>query len=168
MRLFLARESSRARGMRRGPHLPTPRSGTCSPPRHAQMRRAGVPVAALNVYKSAGVIEVIDAGAGVVHVKATGVDRDLARRVELHMGAVHGPRRGPFEIHGFGIVTAAVARALELVLAGLPFRRATEMRAAGENDEQSVRLLDHPDAIGHQEALVHAQAEIGGIADGEN
>src|SRR6266700_1283570 len=102
----------------------------------AKARRVRAPAAALHVYKSAGVIEVIDAGVGVVHIKATGIHHDFARGVEFHMGAVHGPRRGPFEIDGFGIVTAAVARALELILAGLPLRRATQMSSAVENDEE--------------------------------
>src|SRR5207302_7636922 len=133
-----------------------------------ERRGLGTPAAALNVYESAWIIEVIDTGVGVVHVQATGIDHDFPRRIELHVGTVHGPRRRPFEIDGFGIVAAAMARALELVLAGLPFRRATQMSATGENDEEPIGLLDHPDAIGHQEALIHTQTEIRGIADGEN
>ena len=109
----------------------------------------------------------VDARVGIVHVKATGVDDDLARGVELHMGAVHGPRRGTFEIDGFGIVAAAVARAFEFVLAGLPFGRASEMRATGEHDEEPVRLLDDPDTVAHQKLLIYAQVEIRTIADGE-
>ena len=81
------------------------------------------------------------------------------------MCAIHGPRRGPFEIDAFAVVAAAVARALELVFGGLPLRRAAQMGAARENHEDAVRLAHHPDAIGHQEALVDAQGEIGGIAD---
>jgi len=111
---------------------------------------------------------VVDARVGIVHVKTTGVDDDLARGVELYMGAVHGPWRRTFEIDGFGIIAAAVARALEFVLAGLPFGRATQMSAAGENDEEPVRLLDDPDTVAHQELLIYAQVEIRRIADGEN
>src|SRR5579862_1685729 len=62
-------------------------------------------------------------------VDAAQVHDDLAFRIELHVGTVHGPRRGAFEVDAFGIVATAMARALEFVFAGLPVRRAAEVGA---------------------------------------
>ena len=42
------------------------------------------------------------------------------------------------------------------------------MGAACENDKNSVRLAYHPDAVGHQEALVDTEREIRGVSDIEN
>jgi hypothetical protein len=124
--------------------------------------------ARLQGQKRIGIVKVIDTCLRIVHVQPTGVYDDLARGVEFHVGAVHRPRRGALEIDGFGIVAAAVTRTLELILAGLPFRGATQMRATGEDDEEPVRLLDHPDAVAHQELLIDAEVEIRRIANGKD
>ena len=105
---------------------------------------------------------------GIVHIQPAGVHDDLAGGVHFDVRAVHRPRRGPFEVDAFGVVPAAVARALEFVFAGLPFRSAAQVGAARKDHEDAVGFAHHPDAIGHQEALIDAQAEVRGIADGEN
>src|ERR1700730_2893320 len=84
------------------------------------------------------------------------------------MRAIHGPRSGTLEIDSFRIVAAAMARALEFVFAGLPFRSASQVGAAREDHEDAVRFANHPDTIGHQVALVDSQAEIAREADGKN
>src|SRR5262249_20317387 len=63
------------------------------------------------------------------------------------------------------IVTAAVTRALKLVLGLDPVRRAPEMRALCVNDEKLLRLPDHPDAMRLLEALIHAGPEVRRKAD---
>src|SRR6185503_4870622 len=45
------------------------------------------------------------------------------------------------------VVATTMARALELVLTGLPVGRTTEMRAARVDDEETVGSSRHPDAI---------------------
>src|SRR5271169_3856866 len=110
----------------------------------------------------------VHAGARVVHVEPAGIDGNFSRGVEQHVGAVHGTRRGPFEIDAFTVVAAAVAGALEFVFGGLPFRRTAEVRAAGEDHEEAIGFAHDPDAIGNQVALVNAQAEISGKTDIED
>ena len=58
-------------------------------------------------------------------IKPRNIHDDLAVRRQFHMRAIHGPRCGPFEIHAFAVVTAAVAGTLEFVFAGFPIGRAT-------------------------------------------
>ena len=84
------------------------------------------------------------------------------------MRAVHGTRRGPFEIDALAVISAAMTGALEFVFRRFPFRRAAQVRAASENDEDSVRLADHPDAIGHAGNVGQSPCEIGWITDIEN
>src|SRR5260370_26376989 len=57
----------------------------------------------------------------------------------VHVGAVHGPRRRSLEVDAFAIVTAPVAGALKLVLAGLPIGRAAQVSAAGVDDKDAIR-----------------------------
>jgi len=107
----------------------------------------------------------VDAGARVVHEEPAGIHYDLSGGIERNIGAIHGARGWALEIYTLAVVTAAVARALEFIFRGLPFGRAAEMRATGEDDEEAIRLADDPDAIGHQKALVNSETEIGGKAD---
>src|ERR1700719_1985998 len=99
----------------------------------------------------------IRAGARIVYIEPAGIDDDLPGGIELNERAIHGPWRGTLEIHAFAVVAAAVARAFELVFRCLPLRRAAQVSAAGEDYENTVRLANYPDAIGHQEALVDAE-----------
>src|SRR5207247_349536 len=68
----------------------------------------------------------------------------------------------------FRCVAAAVARAFELVLVGLPVRRATQMDAARVDHEQPVGLLRHPDAVSLFILLVNAKRKVRRITDGVN
>src|SRR4029077_5647416 len=97
-----------------------------------------------------------------------GVDYDLAVGRQRHAGAVHGARRGALEIDAFAVIAAAVARALEFVFAGFPVGRATEMRAAGVDDENAVGSAINPDAEFLLPLGVHAERVIGRITDFEN
>ena len=101
-------------------------------------------------------------------IKLTGVDDDLPCGVLLEVRPVHGTRRRAFEIDAFGRVTAAVAGTLEFVFRGFPVRRAAQMRAAGEDHKQAVRLAHHPNPVLLFEALVNARLEIRGVTDFEN
>ena len=57
--------------------------------------------------------------------------------------------------------------ALEFVLARLPVRRAAQVRANRRDHEDPFRVAHHPDAVLVLEFGVHAEAEIGRIADFE-
>src|SRR5580693_2780734 len=124
--------------------------------------------AALHVQKSSRIVEMVDAGAGIVHVEPAGVHRNFSRGVEHDVGAVHGTRRWTLEIDPFTVVAAAVAGALEFIFRGLPFGRAAKVRAAGVDHEQAIGLAHDPDAVGHQIALINAQAKIRWEADVED
>src|SRR5262252_10445718 len=69
-------------------------------------------------------------------VQSGGVDYDLARRIKLDVRAVHRSRRGSFEVNPFAGITAPVARAFELVLAGFPIGCAAQVSASGVNHEK--------------------------------
>src|ERR1700687_1850652 len=97
-----------------------------------------------------------------------GVDNDLAVGRQRHAGAVHGARRGALEIDAFAVIAATVAGALEFVFAGFPVGRATEMRAAGVDDENAVGSAVNPDAEFLLPLGVHAERVIRGITDFEN
>ena len=58
-----------------------------------------------------------------------------------------------------------MARAVEHVLLRQPVRRATEVCAAGEDDEDAVGFLDYPDAIRVEKLLVDAQLKVGWVSD---
>ncbi len=81
------------------------------------------------------------------------------------MRAIHGTRRGTFEVDAFGIVAAAVARALEFVFAGLPVRRAAQVGADRRDHEDALGVAHHPDAVLILELGIDAESEIRGIAD---
>src|SRR5882724_6923092 len=81
------------------------------------------------------------------------------------MRAVHRTRCRPLEVHAFAVISAAMAGALELVLARLPVGRATQVRAAGVNHKNAIRGLVHPDAKTLLPLGIHAKPIIFGIAD---
>src|SRR5229473_5102598 len=101
-------------------------------------------------------------------IEPGGVHDNLTVGRCVHMRAVHWPRRGSFEVHAFAVVAAAVARALELVLAGLPVRRASQMGAAGINHENAIGSTMDPDAVFLLPLGVDAERVIGGISDLED
>src|SRR2546423_1991933 len=96
------------------------------------------------------------------------VNDDLALGVEVDVGAIHRSRRGALEVDTLAVVAAAVARALELVLARLPVGRAAEVRAAREDDEQALGVLHNPDAPLLLPLRVHADGVVAGEADAED
>src|SRR5713226_4899989 len=100
--------------------------------------------------------------------EARSVDDDLAVGRQFYVGAVHGARRGAFEVDTFTVVAAAVARALEFVFAGFPVRRAAEMRAARVDDENAIGSAVDPDAVFLLPLGVDAERVVGGIADLED
>src|SRR5713226_6842823 len=79
--------------------------------------------------------------------KPIGVDDNLSFGIDLDVRAIHRARRRPFKVNAFAVVTTAVTRTLKLVLARLPVRGTTQMRAARINHKQTIRRLVHPDAI---------------------
>ena len=101
-------------------------------------------------------------------IKSRCVDDDLPGRIGLNMCAVHRPRRGPLEVYPFASVAAPVARALELVLAGFPIGRASQVSAPSIDDEQPFGVANNPDAILLLEFRVDPEAEIGWVSDSED
>src|ERR1035441_5351876 len=59
------------------------------------------------------------------------VHHNLSLGIQFDVRPVHGARCRTFEVDAFGVVSAAVARALELVLARLPVGRAAQVSADG-------------------------------------
>src|SRR5437773_1005859 len=84
------------------------------------------------------------------------------------MRAIHGTRRRSFKVDAFAVVAAAVAGALELVFAGLPIRRAAEMRAASVDDKHAIGRAVHPDTIFLLPFGVDAECIVRGIANFED
>src|ERR1700726_4600328 len=80
-------------------------------------------------------------------IEPRNVDNDLAVGSQFQVRAVHGPRRGTFEVDTFAVVSAPVAGTFEFVLAGFPVRRAAEMRPRPEDNEHPVRCAGDPDAV---------------------
>src|SRR5260370_29874705 len=101
-------------------------------------------------------------------IEPGGIHDDLAVGGRLHVGAVHGTGRRAFKVDAFAVVTAAVARALELVFTCFPVRCAAQMCAARINHENSVWRAVYPDAVFLLPLRVYAQSVIGRIADLEN
>src|SRR5215204_4907652 len=101
-------------------------------------------------------------------VELAGVDDDLPLGVHRHLGAIHRARRGAFEVDALTVVAAAVARALELVLARLPVGRASQVRAARVDDEQALGVSDDPDAVLLLPLGVHAERVVARKADAED
>src|SRR3989442_2896669 len=81
------------------------------------------------------------------------------------MCAVHGPRRRSLEIDAFGIVAAAVTRALEFVFGGFPVRRAAQMSAHRVDHEDAFGIAHHPDAVFVLKFRIHAETEIRRVTD---
>jgi len=83
------------------------------------------------------------------------------------MRPVHRAGRRSFKVDPLRIVPAAVAGALEFVLAGFPIRRASQVCADRRDDKDPLRVSHHPDAILILKFSVHAKSVIGRIADSE-
>src|SRR5579863_7759442 len=98
-------------------------------------------------------------------IQVAQIDDNLPFRVQFHVRTVHRPRRRTFEVDSFGVVAAAMARALELVLAGFPVRRTSQVSADSRNHEDAFGVPYDPDAKLVLEFSVDAEAEIGGISD---
>src|SRR3954452_20391251 len=92
------------------------------------------------------------------------IDDDLAiRRVDVDLGPLERTRRRTFEVDAGPVIAAAVARAFELVLRREPVRRASEMRADGDEGVHALFRPDDPDAVLVLPALVDfADRIIGG------
>src|SRR5262250_1552551 len=83
------------------------------------------------------------------------------------MGAIHWPWRGPLEVHSLAVISAAVARTLEFVLARFPVGRAAQVCASRVDDKQTVRRSVDPNAVLLLPFGVHAERVVGEIADFE-
>src|SRR5437763_15829969 len=84
------------------------------------------------------------------------------------MRAIHRARRRTFKVYAFAVVAAAVTWTLELVLARLPIGRAAQVRAACVDDEEPIRSLINPDAIGLLPLRVHALRVVAGKTDAKD
>ena len=93
---------------------------------------------------------------------------NLTIGVELDMGAIHGARCRTFEVDSFSVVAAAMARALELAFAGDPVGSTAEMGADRGDHEDAFAVSHHPDSVLALELGIHAETEIGGVADLEH
>ena len=93
------------------------------------------------------------------------IDDDLPFGIELDLGAIHWARRGAFKVDALAVVTAAVARTLEFILARLPIGRAAEVRAARVDDEKPLGVLYDPDAILLLPLGINAERVVAGKAD---
>ena len=98
-------------------------------------------------------------------VQMAQVDDDLAVGVEFDLSAVHGPRRRTFKVDAFGVIAAAMTRALELVLAGLPVWGAAKMRTHRRDHENAFGVSHDPDPVLALELGIDAESEVGGVAD---
>src|SRR5262249_37688386 len=97
-------------------------------------------------------------------VETAQIDHDLPFRIELDVRAVHRTRRRSLEVDPFRIISAAVAGTLKLVLACLPVGRAAQVRADRGDDEDTLGVAHHPDAILILKFRVDAKAEVGRTA----
>src|ERR1043166_2701865 len=75
------------------------------------------------------------------------INHQLSVFGDVHLEPVHRPRSGSFEIQTAPIVTAAVARAFELILGGEPTRCASKVRAFREDRVDAFLLANNPDAL---------------------
>src|ERR1017187_3839101 len=98
-------------------------------------------------------------------VKVAQIDHNLPFRIQLHVRAIHGTRRRPLEVDALGVVTAAMARALELVLAGLPVGRASQVGADGRDHEDALGVAHHPNTVVFLKFGIDPEAEIRRVAD---
>src|SRR5262249_37318873 len=101
-------------------------------------------------------------------VQSGGVDYDLARRIKLDVRAVHRTRCWPLEVYAFAGITASVARAFELVLAGFPIGCAAQVSASGVNHEKPFGVSNNPDAVLLLKFCIDSKTEVGSIADSED
>ena len=99
--------------------------------------------------------------------EAAGIHLDLACRQQLDVRAVHRPRRGTFEVHAFAVISAAVARALEFILARLPVGRAPQVSTAREDREDAFRVAHDPNTVRLLKPRIYAETKIGRITDNE-
>src|ERR1700685_1357071 len=74
------------------------------------------------------------------------VDHQLAVVADVDLESIHRARRRPFEVHSADVVAGAVAWTLELLLRLQPSRRASEMRALGEDCVEARLGADDPGA----------------------
>src|SRR5271163_3187889 len=86
----------------------------------------------------------IDAGFHRVHDRL--VDHQLAVVADVDLESIHRARRRTFEVHSADVIARAVARALEFLLRLEPPRRASEMRALGEDRVEARLGADDPGA----------------------
>src|SRR5262249_33607964 len=100
-------------------------------------------------------------------VKMAQIHLNLAVGCKFHVRAIHGTRRRTLEVDAFRVVAAAMARALELVFAGLPIGRAAQMRADRRDHENALGILHHPDAMVLLKFGIHAESEVGRKSDFE-
>src|SRR5260370_27603377 len=84
------------------------------------------------------------------------------------MRAIHGTRRRAFEVDSFAVVTAAVTRTFELILACLPVWGATQMSAASVDDEHAIGCAVDPDAVFLLPLGVNTESVVRSVADLEN
>src|SRR5258708_18988730 len=84
------------------------------------------------------------------------------------MSSVHGARGGAFEVDPLAVIAAAMTRTLELVFAGLPVGRATEMRATRIDHEYPIGRAIDPDAILLLKLGIDSERELRGISNFEN
>src|ERR1700738_1697998 len=80
-------------------------------------------------------------------VQLRSVDDDLTFRIYFDVGPIHRARRRSFKVNRFAVITAAMTRALKLVLARFPVRRTPQVSAARINHEQTIRCLVYPNPI---------------------
>src|ERR1017187_10129098 len=100
-------------------------------------------------------------------VEVAQIDHNLAFRIQLHVGAIHGSRRRPLEVDAFGIVAAAMARALELVLAGFPVGGAAQVGADSRDHEDALGVAHHPNPEIFLKFGIDAETKIRWVADQE-
>src|SRR6185437_8715154 len=81
------------------------------------------------------------------------------------MRPVHRARRRSFEVDAFIVITAAVTRALEFVLARLPIRCAAQVSAARIDYEKTIGRAVYPDTIFLLKLCINTEREVRGIAD---
>src|SRR5208282_1433906 len=122
----------------------------------------------LHVQEGTVAIEFVAAGLEVADVETAGIHDDAAGGVHGDVRAVHGPWSRAFEIDALAVVAAAVAGAFEFVFAGLPVGGAAEMGAARVDDKEALGIAHDPDAKVLLELGVHAEGEVGGIANGKD
>src|SRR5205807_7097018 len=80
-------------------------------------------------------------------IEPRGIHDNLTVWRQFHVRAIHRTRRRSLKVDTFAVVSASVAGALKLVLAGFPIGCAAKMSAASVDDKHAIRRAVHPDAI---------------------